>query len=336
MYANQWLKNKYKVKKILSSDKFIIDFNGISMPVSLTYVKVNDHDKAKKILTDILLDNKITIIPEEEAGLTDTGMQRVYAFGKLNGKKLFIQEKLIKDGAAEYLEGKSKSYKKLLSILKKAQGGAKSSSTTKTSSSSKNQSFCSELYSKKYHTLHCKWAKNMNPKSRIIYDSMASAEKASKGPCNSCLFERVGELRKLKYASKKTSTKSTSSSKKTASSKSTSSTKRTSSSKTSSKSTSSLIGSLFGIKGSEYFYSPISKKISKAKGSELVVYSTVADAKKAGKKPDPRSLRIDNPVMPKPKGKECIGRALPYLRPCRRETDHSTGLCKPCLNGKMR
>ena len=91
---------------------------------------------------------------------------------------------------------------------------------------------------------------------------------------------------------------------------------------------------MFGIKNDKFFYSPVSKKLAKADGATLVKYSSLAEAKKSGRRPDPGSLRIQNPVVPPPEGKECIGRRLPYLRPCRRDADHPTGLCEFCLDGK--
>lgn len=319
-----WLRSKYKVRKVLNGLQFIIDFNGIGLPLNLVHLDVQNQKGAKELLLKTIQGKKLTIIPEEAEGLTEMGMQQVYAFYKVGSKKTFVNELLIKKGFANYKEGKSEKYKKLLALLKKAGGNSESSSSK--SSASSDSEYCSELYSSKYHKLSCRWAKKMNPQSRIIYETMVSAEKAKKKPCNSCLFERVGELRKLKAKQKKTSVSSKPKSQ-------TKQKEKTSETKSKSK---KAVGALFATKSSKYFYSPISKELAKFDSKDLIAYKNVKNAKAAGKKPDPRTLRIGNPVMPPPKGKECIGRALPYLRPCRRETEDPTGLCEPCLNGRMR
>lgn len=156
--------------------------------------------------------------------------------------------------------------------------------------------FYSELHSKRYCRESCKWVKQMNKQSRIAYDTFESAEKAEKSPCSLCLYDRVKELRSQEGRS-------------------------------------NVVGSLIGLKTDNFFYSPVAKVLADVQEENVVRFDSLADALASGRKPDPSSLRIDNPVVPAAVGDECCGRGLPFFRPCRRPTDHPTKLCKPCLNG---
>jgi hypothetical protein len=328
-----WLTSKYDVKNVISGDRFAIDFNGIQLIVNLASVKVTKSDDAKLALKQWLEGNKVTIIPESEAGTTAEGFQRVYVFAFQGSKKSFINQEMIEKGYAEYVKVKSKSYGKLQDAMSETQ--EKILKETAGSSSSLDKEVMekgmfktvSELYSKKYHRTECRWANMIHPQSQIIYDSYQDAELAKKFPCSSCCYSRVLELRKQDAMKKKLSgASSSSSSSKSTTSRSTTTAKKAEPEK--------HAGYLFGIKNDKFFYSPVSKKLAKADGASVVKFSSLRDAKKSGRRPDPGSLRIQNPVVPPPEGKECIGRRLPYLRPCRRDADHPTGLCEFCLDGK--
>ncbi|MBF0196902.1 MAG: hypothetical protein HQL32_04300 [Planctomycetes bacterium] len=314
--AAKWMKSKYKVTQVVSGSSFAIDFNGISLVVKLVYLKCPDESKGKEYLSQLLSGQKVTIIPETSAGLSDNGNQQVYAFVSKGGKKQFINQQMIQKALAQFIPGTSKDLQKLVKIMEAAAKKAPKIETQEEIT----EELCSELYSRKYHKMSCRWAKMMNAQSKIIYDSYEAAEKADKEPCSSCLYQRLKKYRAEKAKSAKLKKSQNSSEVPTL---------------MASADESNPHGSLFGIKGDLYFYSPVSKKIQKAKMPELIAYQTLVKAKKSGRRPDLASLRINNPVVPAPRGKECIGRALPFMRPCRRETTHPTGLCQPCLNGKV-
>jgi hypothetical protein len=321
--ANHWLKTKYEVKKVLSGDKFSVDFNGMSLVVKLVSVKVTNESGAKALLEKHIQGQKVTIIPDEDAGVSPEGLQLVYNVVATGGKKLFMNELLIKEGLADHVPVKSKRYGSLQGKLKSAFSQQKKSAlSAKESSDSgaldESSKVCSELYSRKYHLLSCRWAKMINAQSRILYEGFAPAEKAKKMPCSHCLYERVKEVRKEIALRKKTQSKGA---------------RNAPSSKVSSK---KPIGGLIGIKGDKSFYSPVSKKLSNLTEDKYIIFATLKEARASGRRPDPGSLRIENPVVPGPEDGECIGRGLPYLRPCRRDASHETGLCGPCLNGSVR
>lgn len=303
--AQKWLTSKYKVKGIQGGDRFSVDFNGLALMVRLVSVKISDEKGARAFLEKKIKGKAITIIPEESAGTSSEGFQFVYAILKEDSGNLFVNEQLIKQGFASYENVKSETYDKLQTALKKA-----SLDQTQLRVKVDQKEFdnddkvCSELYSKRYHLMSCRWAKMIDAQSRIIYKGFPAAEKAGKQPCSKCLYERV----KSKRAEEKTSGGS---------------------------SGVAHVGGLFGVEKYKRFYSPVSKRLRRLKDG-IVKFDTLEAARASGFKPDPGSLRIDNPVLPAPTGKECIGRALPYLRPCRRETEHPTGLCEPCLNGRIK
>lgn len=333
--SKNWLTSKYDVSKIMSGNKFSIDFNGIQLIVNLVSVKVTNESKAQANLKDWLEGNQVTIIPEAAAGTSSEGFQRVYVFAFQGSNRVFVNQKLIEEGNAEYQKIRSNSYAKLQDAMAKSQKEQLKKSSTTSSSLDKEMmekgSFkvVSELYSKKYHRMDCRWASMIHPQSQIIYDSYQDGELAKKNPCSQCCYSRVQEIRKQDAMKKKLGE---SEKKKT----SYASTKK---SYSSSKPTEKVeviknVGSIFGIKGDKFFYSPVSKKIRNTSASKLEKYSSLTAAKRSGRRPDPGSLRINNPVVPRPEGDECIGRRLPYLRPCRRSADHPTGLCDTCLKAE--
>jgi len=329
---NNWLTSKYDVKKVISGDKFAIDFNGIQLIVSLVSLKILDESEAKLALQKWLEGHQVTIIPEADAGTTPEGFQRVYVFAFEDSKtRVFVNQKMIEENHAEYQQIKSGSYAKLQDAMSKAQQERLKESASSSSSLDKEVmdkgmfKVVSELYSKKYHRTDCRWANMIHPQSQIIYDTYQDAETAEKEPCSHCCYSRVQERRKQEALQKKLATVEKVEEKSLAPE---ASKNETSESKN--------INGLFGLKGDKFFYSPVSKKILAANASEVVKFSSLLEAKKSGRRPDPGSLRIENPVVPGPEGDECIGRSLPYLRPCRRSTDHPTGLCLPCLNAKSK
>lgn len=312
--SKSWLKNKYKVKQVLSGDRFAVDYQGINLVVKLVGVKVSHEDKARKELESLIKGKRAIIVPEELAGITDSGLQQVYAFIGDGQKRIFVNDHLIQKEVAQFVDGPSLQFKKFMNKMRES--SLRHQPPEKKLDKTQIGGFCSELHSKKYHLVSCKWSKLMNEQNRIIYDSTSSAERVGKTPCYHCLYSRVKEIR-LKRSRVASSTS-----------------KRLS--KGPARNTDDMTGYLFGNSDDNYFYSPVSKKLPKFKNTNLIRFNSLKEALSSGRKADMGSLRINNPVVPKPVGKECIGRSLPYMRPCRRETTHPTRLCEPCLNGRIR
>jgi hypothetical protein len=325
--VRQWLTSRYEVTKILGGSGFTLNFNGMTVAIRLVSVNVTDPKAAGKYLEDKILHQKINVIPEESAGTSPEGLQLAYAIVEEGGEKIFINEELIKAGWATYESVESGQFSKLQAKLLESSIQQKSNQigTVDSSKASSSNQVCSELYSKKYHLMDCRWAKLLNPQSRILYDGFEAAEKADKFPCSQCLYERVKEKRTEAAQQKRTQSEE-------ASSAPVAETQE----KTSDAESSKPLGGLIGLNNDNFFYSPVSKKCSGLKAGQFILFKTLEEAKASGRKPDPGSLRIDNPVVPGPIDKECIGRGLPYLRPCRRDSEDPSGLCEPCLNGRIK
>lgn len=334
-----WLTNKFEVTKILPTGSFVLNFNGMNVAVRLVSLKAKDDQKIVKYLESNILRKKITVIPEESAGTSPEGLQLAYAIFEEGDKKIFVNEELIKAGLASYESVGSEQFAKLQSKLLEAsiQTTATAASGEETKSAPISGQVCSELYSKKYHTMECRWAKLLNPQSRIMYDSFEAAEKTDKFPCSQCLYDRVKEMRTTASQQKREqSTAAVTSPSSTATETDHKNNAVTSEEKGDSPSNKKALGGLIGLKGDNFFYSPVSKKMAGLKPGQFVVFMSLEEAKASGRKPDPSTLRIDNPVVPAPVDKECIGRSLPYFRPCRRDSAGPSGLCEPCLNGSVK
>ena len=336
-----WLTSRYEVTKILSNGGFTLNFNGMTVAVRLVSVKISDDKKTQQYLEENLLHKKITVIPEESAGTSPEGLQLAYAIFGDDDKKMFVNEELIKAGWATYTSVDSEQFAKLQAKLLEAsiQQTSKSIGKIENQKAGSSNQVCSELYSKKYHLMECRWAKLLNPQSRILYDSFEAAEKAEKFPCSQCLYERVKELRTLASQQKHEQSEAAA----TAPTGTAENTESPAESETPvdtkespGSNAAKPIGGLIGIKSDSFFYSPVSKKLAGLKAGQFEVFKSLAEAKSSGRKPDPSSLRIDNPVVPAPVDHECCGRALPYLRPCRRDSAGPSGLCEPCLNGRIK
>lgn len=293
-----WLNSKFKVLDILPGDKLVVDFKGLKIAVRLAHLApLAQNEKAREFLRQNLIGKDVVIIPEDAAGLGEDGFPRVYAFLKGKDKSDFVNEDFLKAGLCSFAKEKaSGDYKQFLDKLEVASQEAKPAADYRSSGS-----FCSELNSKRYHTMACKWATQMDQQSRIMYESFDAAEKADKSPCSLCLYDRVKDV-------------------------------RASGGEDNQEKTDRIHGHIIGLKGDDLFYSPVSKAVAQARLDELVLFKSLKEARESGRKPDPGSLRIDNPVVPAPAVGECIGRALPFFRPCRRPATQPTGLCEACLN----
>ena len=242
----------------------------------------------------------------------------------------FVNVELIEHGLADYDRSKShskrydKRFTSALSKAKKAKLGMWSGKikpktdtpaptvtlvkpTTTTKPAAKG-SIVSELNSTFYHLQTCPSANRLSKRSLIRYTSPEAAERAGKRPCSRCQRGRAREF------NRKTSAPQT---------------RRR-----------QWPGKLIGLKSNKtFFYSPVSVHLKKAQLSDMIGFNTLKEAKASGRKPDPYSLRLTAlPGYPveKPEPGECIGRALPYYRPCRRAPADESGLCLECQRGELR
>ncbi|MBF0244440.1 MAG: hypothetical protein HQL31_04125 [Planctomycetes bacterium] len=295
------MSTQYEVLKVPSGDKLVINFKGLTLMMRLVCIQAPEQggESAQKALATLVEGKEVTIIPETSMGLSDDGLQQIYCFvRKEDNKQLFVNEELLRQGMARFRAGKTDDFKVFMDKLEAL----------------KNMDipehhlgkavYCSELNSKRYHEASCKWVASINKQSLIKYDNYLAAEKASKEPCTLCLHARVKELRVLGNKQKDSGQNFT--------------------------------GALFGIEGDNKFYSPVALTLEKADPANVVRYASLKDAKDAGLKPDPSSLRLESAILSPPKGDECIGRCLPFFRPCLRPSNHPTGLCEACLNGRIK
>jgi hypothetical protein len=161
-----------------------------------------------------------------------------------------------------------------------------------------------ELNSRQYHVSTCSSAKRLSKRNIIRYASADAAERAGKKPCGWCLAERAEKFSKSDKAASRRK----------------------------------LPGALIGLKSNtRFFYTPVAPQLKKVKVDDMIAFKTVAKAKASGRKPDPISMRLTAlPGYPLelPEKGECIGRALPFYRPCRRDAKGPSGLCIYCAKGE--
>jgi hypothetical protein len=153
----------------------------------------------------------------------------------------------------------------------------------------------SELNSSQYHLPTCRWARRMSPQRRIRYASAAAATRAGKRPCFIC-FEQAAK-QALPGAQKREVRIVPG------------------------------VGPLVGLKS--VFHAPNCDRLPDD-GAGCASFSTVKAATAAGLSPCTRCLRLSGGMVPLPLPGECIGRAPPGRRPCRRPPADASGLCSYC------
>jgi hypothetical protein len=155
----------------------------------------------------------------------------------------------------------------------------------------------SELNSSQYHLPTCRWALQMSPQRRIRYRSAEAAERAGKHPCWICLAERA---RRAAFGDMKAPGKV-----------------RVVQGK----------GPIVALDG--VFHAPNCEEVL-GKADRCTSFPTVTAARAAGLKPCHHCLRLAGGEVPLPEQGECIGRAPPHRRPCRRAPADESGLCLYC------
>lgn len=189
--TKNWLKSNFTVKEVQSNGEFIIDFHGNDKLIAFSNISFKDKSKTSIFLKRTLLNKKVTVIPEKQTTKSNSGAKKYYVFKKSGSKKEFINKTLIEKDFATFKKGKSSKYQKLVAILEKTKN--KNNSQIQVQSNIQDTVFYAGKYSKKYHRVDCRWIKKTNDK--IKYNHISEAELAGKSPCNSCLLERVRELR---------------------------------------------------------------------------------------------------------------------------------------------
>jgi hypothetical protein len=310
----------------MGPDKVKVSFHGLPVVVRLANVKTQP--EAKNMLEKLIGKKEVTLTYADELGTDESDIPYVYmGVGPALARK-FVNVELVEQGLADYSRSEacekrySKRFTAALTKAKKAKLGIWSGSIkvkedkhepvvadvkpVKPDVSVKPVSkgnLVSELNSRYYHLSTCPIASRLSKRSLIRYSSPEAAERAGKHPCARCLIERA-----RKFSGK------------------------------SEKRTIRWPGKLIGLKSDPtYFYSPVSVKLKKVKASDMIGFNTLAEAKASGRKPDPYSLRLTAlPGYPleKPEPGECIGRALPFYRPCRRAPADASGLCLECQRGE--
>lgn len=320
----------FRVVDVVGPDKVKISFYGLPVVVRLANLK--PLPEAEKTLETLISSRKVTITYADELGTDDSDVPYVYmGVGPAMSRK-FVNIELIKQGLADYdcSKAHSKRYDKrftsALAKAKKARLGIwsnKHAAETGTGGSAvladtasvpagndisrpKKGKVISELNSRFYHLPTCPYAERLSERRLIRYASFKAAERAGKRPCRRCLRQRAGKFGSMADGAAKGRRR--------------------------------WPGKLIGLKSDPtYFYSPVSPKLKKVDESDMIGFDTLKEAKASGRKPDPISLRLTSlpgyPSEPPAPG-ECIGRALPYFRPCRRAPADESGLCLECQRGE--
>lgn len=325
----------FKVMEVISPEKVKISFYGLPVVVHLANLK--SRPEAKAMLNNLIGQKEVTITFADELGTDESDMPYVYmGVGPAMARK-FVNIELVKRGLADYDFSKARSarydrrFTSAVAEAKKAKLGIWSGKDTAPKDDSSTAvahvthtdsgtpaketkhvmpaakgKVVSELNSRFYHLPACPIAKRLPERSRIRYASFEAAERAGKRPCARCLRKRA------RKHSKKTDTPR--------------------------KGRRNWPGKLIGLKSDPtYFYSPVSVHLRKVPLSDMIGFDTLKEAKASGRKPDPYSLRLTAPPgypLEKPEPGECIGRALPYFRPCRRAPADASGLCLECQRGE--
>ncbi len=299
--TSKWLTQRHTVVSVPAWDRIVIQYQDLPITVRLAQLKAHGNiNKTRDFLANLLNKQSINIVPEDALGLSAEGLPQVYVFLKQQkDAPLLINEELLRQGLAEFSDGGSEKFVSILDKMRKTAADVPPPADYKEAGE-----LVGELNSKLYHKTTCKWAAQMT--SRIAYDNFEAAEKAGKQPCSLCLFDRVKDLRTSAGAQKGNEIRN-------------------------------IANKIVGLKSDDFYYSPVAKKVTDAPLADIILFDSLQEAQDSGRKPDPGSLRIDNPAVPAPEGDECIGRGLPYFRPCRRPAEkHPTGLCEPCRNGRIR
>jgi len=315
---------RHPVSSVPGGDRVVVIYAGLPVTVRLAHVTLPGSSKlqgnAREMVERLLKGKLVRAAYSPEAGLDENGLPQVFLSA---GTKL-VNEQLVRNGLARYDDhGKpSKYYKVKMASADKAARGAKlglwSSGEAVAVASARPPRqrprprtavaamvgapqragvVYSELNSSQFHLPTCRWAKQMSPQRRIRYKSIDMALKAGKRPCWICLSE---EAKKAVFGGHAASRKI-----------------RVLTGK----------GALVAVDG--VFHACNCEEILD-RGDDVVTVRTPKEAMQAGLKPCKKCLRLAGGEVPLPEKGECIGRAPPHRRPCRRAPADESGLCLYC------
>lgn len=298
----------YPVMEVPSGDRVIVKYAGLPVTVKLAHLNFDDGDldAAKALIKKLSKNKNVRVAFCPEAGLDENGFPLVYLIALTKN----INVEIVAAGYASYDDGgkpskyygikmkraAEKSGKAVKSTSRTSRSSSKSSSRSSRSSSLSRGKYYAELQGSQYHTASCRWAKKINKQRRIAYSSPQAAEKANKSPCWICMEARASSRMGGGEDAIKTLEGA---------------------------------GPLVGY--GKTFHASNCKKILSKKASSVKSFATVEEAKAASFEPCILCLRLGGGAIPLPEEGECIGRAPPGRRPCRRAPADESGLCSYCL-----
>ncbi len=312
----------HPVKAIPRAGRIVVEYAGMPLTVRLAHLAPPGTPEARARLVaeveKLVEGKKIRVAYCPEAGLDPEGLPQVYAFVTIKN----VNQELVRMGLARYdpRENRSRHYhQKMVSAdaaARKAKVGiwapreARAAAITPTPARASTggrmvaaggalpPGLYSELNSSMYHLPTCRWAKQMSPQRRIRYRSHEAAERGGKRPCWICLPRRAQSAMVAGIGPRSGRVRVV-----------------------------AARGPIVGYAGG--FHAPNCERILDH-AAECTGFRTAGEAKAAGLAPCDRCLRLSGGPIPLPQKGECIGRAPPHRRPCRRAPADDSGLCSHC------
>lgn len=311
---------KHPVKAVPRGDMVVVSYAGLPVTVRLAHLARPESsavlERCRDALETLLKGARVRVVYSPEAGLDAEGRPFVY----LDTGSSVVNAELVRKGLARYEDGgkPSRAYRAKMHLADaaarkgrvgiwekgvaagvaatpKADGGAAGLAAAVPVPAHVG-AFCSELDSSTYHLASCRWAERMSPQRRIRYASADAARRAGKRPCFICLSEEAAAGLPGKAPGKV-----------------------------------KVVGGKGPIVGHDgAFHAPNCEKVLAVPRDELSSHDTVDVARAAGLTPCEACLRLSGGRMPAPAEGECIGRAPPFRRPCRRAPADPSGLCLHC------
>ena len=315
----------HPVRSVPRGDRIVVEYAGLPVTVRLAQIVVPDSaaEEARAALESLVKGRRIRVAYCPEAGLDAEGLPQAYAIAGIKN----VNQELVRRGLARYEAGAKRSrhyHQKMVSAdaaARKVKAGiwasVASGPAERPAAQSpavglgrshargsarrllKGRGVYSELNSSMYHLATCRWAKQMSPQRRIRYRSYDAAERAGKKPCWMCLAERAQGAMQAGLGAKRGKRVRVIRGK----------------------------GPLVGHEG--VFHAANCEKILD-KAERCASHGTVGEARAAGLGPCTRCLRLSGGPIPLPQKGECVGRAPPHRRPCRRAPADDSGLCSYC------
>jgi endonuclease YncB( thermonuclease family) len=315
--------SQHPVKSVPDGDRIVVVYAGMPITVRLAHVVLPEtgpvRTQAREAIEAIVKGKQARAAYCPEAGLDQAGLPYVYLSV---GTKL-VNESLVREGLARYDDRGTPSpfYKVKMASADSSARRAKSgiwasdmaaapqraeAAPAATPSDSGAVAFAStdepgvvysELNSSQFHLATCRWAKQMSAQRRIRYKSFESAEKAGKRPCWICLSEQAKQV--VFGGGGKDQKVNVVPGK----------------------------GPLVALDGALHA-SNCPKALERPGACRTI--KTPKQAEAEGLKPCTLCLRLAGGDVPLPEKGECIGRAPPHRRPCRRAPADESGLCLHC------